>query len=170
MGIRLRNNSGMRNLTQGMFANATNIKVFELENNGLEYLPPDAFKIKSGESTEILLLGNSIGAIDREVFILPPYDNQTEVTIRLTGQDLQMLDKQVFQGLLNSTGASFIDSSENPIACDCSISWLFDSSPTSLSYISRVWGTCKDGTRFQLSLGPYPIQTSALRIPRLGDL
>jgi len=146
--VRFNENWNLKSLAEGVFEGCPNITLFDLESNSLTSLPARAFNIKSGVETQIDLWGNSIANIDSSVFILPEYNNETSVIFRGDAEYFQTLDKEIFQTLLNNTGDSYIDATYDPIVCNCSLAWVFDPSPTPLTYLSRIWGTCDNSTNF----------------------
>jgi len=147
--VRFNENQNLTSLSEGVFERSPNITLFDLESNYLSSLPANAFKIKSGVETNINLWGNEIEDIDPEVFVLPDYNNDTVVNFRGDAQQFKIFDRETFQGLLNNTGSSYIDVEYDPIVCNCSLAWVFDPSPTPLSYLSRIWGTCDNSTNFK---------------------
>jgi len=147
--VRFNENPNLKSLAEGVFEGSPNITLFDLESNYLTSLPANAFKIKFGVETNINLWGNDIEDIHPEVFILPDYNNETVVNFRGDAQQFKIFDREPFQGLLNNTGNSYIDATYDPIVCNCSLAWVFDPSPTPLSYLSRIWGTCDNSTNFR---------------------
>ncbi|XP_069157497.1 oplophorus-luciferin 2-monooxygenase non-catalytic subunit-like [Procambarus clarkii] len=134
--------TGIREITPGIFSELPQLGEVDLWNNKLSSLPEGTFNFSSKAS--VYVGSNNITKVDVNAIT-----GMSVGRVDISSNKLVELEEQVWHPLLD-VGIT-LDPSDNPLGCDCDILWIIKNA-TILSLI-HPYTTCADG-RYLIFLNP----------------